>query len=305
MPYTGDNFFHSNTLFEIMKSVPHVIPFMVVAVDSAGNEISRILAIVRSSCLVIRHGHIFGEGVYNDITDKAKLFKLMMNSVTDLFRRYHCFYTEISGMSEKMFGYGSLRKLGYFPVRWIEIHNSLQGKSPVRRLMPVRRKRILKSKAIGVRTTEVKDETTFKRFYNMLKHFYTSKIHRYSPHKKEIYEVGKSSHGKIYVTKYKDKVIGGCVCINSSGNTYLWHMAAKRKTFSTFFPASQMIWHALQDAHQNNIQHFHFMDVGIPFIKSPLRDFILSFGGRPVSSYRWFSCSLWGINRLFSKLFSS
>ena len=304
-PYNGDNFFHSNTLFEIMSGVPRVMPFMVVAVNADGSEAARILCIIRRSCVMVRHGHVFGEGVYAGTSDRGVLFKLMIDAATDVFRRHHCLYIEISGMSEKMFGYGSLRSLGYFPIRWIEIHNSLHSKSPVSRLMPVRRKRILKSMAAGVKTVEVRDDETFQRFYSMLKHFYTSKIHRYSPHKKEIYEVGRSKYGKIYVTKYKNKIIGGCVCIRSAGNTYLWHMAAKRKTFSTLFPASQMIWHALQDAHLDETGHFHFMDVGIPFFKSPLRDFILSFGGRPISSYRWFRCSLWGVNGFLSKLFSS
>lgn len=304
-PDNGDNFFHSNTLFEIMKDVPHVDPFMVVASDISGKETARLLCIVRYSFIVVRHGHIFGEGVYAGTGDKGKLFKMMIDAATTAFRRRHCFYIEMSGMSEKMFGYGSLRSLGYFPIRWIEIHNSLHGKSPARRLMKVRRKRILKSAAAGVRTFEVKDEEMFKRFYSMLKHFYTSKFHRYSPHKKEIYEVGRSKYGKIYATMYKNMIIGGCVCINSGGNTYLWHMAAKRKTFSTLYPASQMIWHALRNAHQNGANHFHFMDVGIPFIKTPMRDFILSFGGRPVSSYRWFRCSLWGVNSIFSRLLSS
>lgn len=304
-PENGDNFFHSNTLFEIMNDVPRIIPFMVVATDCNNAEVARLLCIIRRSCLIFPHGHVFSEGVYADLHDKGKLFKMMIEKATEMFRRHHCFYIEISGISEKMFGYGSLRSLGYFPIRWIEIYNSLHGKSPARRLTHVRRKRILKSMAAGVRTFEVKDEETFRRFYSMLKHFYTSKFHRYSPHEKEIFKVGRSRFGKIYATKFKNKIIGGCVCIKSGGNTYLWHMASKRKTFSTLFPTSQMIWHALQDAHLNGSEHFHFMDVGVPFGKTPMRDFILSFGGRPISSYRWFRCSLWGVNSILSKLFSS
>ena len=304
-PYDGDNFFHSNTLFGIMNDVPRTIPFMVMAIDGDGNEMSRLLCIVRRSCLFVPHGHVFGEGVYRDIHDRGKLFRMMIDRATEVFRHHHCLYIEISGLSEKMFGYGSLRSLGYFPIRWIEVENSLHGKSPSRRLTKVRRKRILKSKAAGVKTIAVRDDNTFRRFYSMLKHFYTSKIHRYSPHEREIFAVGRSDYGKIYATKYRNKIIGGCVCIYSGGDLYLWHMAAKRKTFSTLYPASHMIWHVLQDAHLNGANHFHFMDVGIPFVKSPQKDFILSFGGRPVSSYRWFRCSLWGVNRLFSKLFSS
>ena len=303
------NFFHSSTLFEILNDVPRVVPFMVTANDSEGKVVAHLLAVIRKNTFIIpsiiRHGHIFGEGVYADECDKNRVFRMMLDAATAEFKKHYCIYIEISGISAKMFGYGSLRAAGYFPIRWMEIHNSLHSKSPAQRLLPIRRKRILKAAAAGVKTHLVKNDETFRRFFSMLKHFYTSRLHRYSPNKQEVYAIGTSSYGKMYVTKYKDRIIGGCVCIISDGDAYLWHMASKRKTFSTLFPTSQMIWHALEDAHQNGIRHFNFMDVGIPVGKSHLRDFILRFGGRPESSYRWFNCSIIGVNKILSKIFTS
>ena len=44
------------------------------------------------------------------------------------------------------------------------------------------------------------------------------------------------------------------------------------------------------------------MDVGLPFRKNPFRDFLLRFGGKEVSSYRWFRISIRWVNRLASWL---
>ncbi len=40
------------------------------------------------------------------------------------------------------------------------------------------------------------------------------------------------------------------------------------------------------------------MDVGLPFRHNRYRDFILSFGGKEVSTYRWFRFSFSWLNRV-------
>jgi hypothetical protein len=40
------------------------------------------------------------------------------------------------------------------------------------------------------------------------------------------------------------------------------------------------------------------MDVGLPFKKNRYRDFILSFGGKEVGTYRWFRFSIPWMNKL-------
>ena len=45
------------------------------------------------------------------------------------------------------------------------------------------------------------------------------------------------------------------------------------------------------------------MDVGLPFKRNRFREFILGFGGKPVSVYRWFRCNVRWINRVLSWLY--
>jgi hypothetical protein len=44
------------------------------------------------------------------------------------------------------------------------------------------------------------------------------------------------------------------------------------------------------------------MDVGLPFRHNPYRDFILSFGGKEVSTLRWFRINFRWANKLASWL---
>lgn len=58
------------------------------------------------------------------------------------------------------------------------------------------------------------------------------------------------------------------------------------------------MWKALNYAHEHHYGHMFFMDVGLPWRRNPFRDFILSFGGKPVSTYRWFRFSISWVNSL-------
>lgn len=48
------------------------------------------------------------------------------------------------------------------------------------------------------------------------------------------------------------------------------------------------IWQALSDAQEQDAQHLHFMDAGLPLKSNLYREFILGFGGKPVTKFRWF-----------------
>lgn len=105
---------------------------------------------------------------------------------------------------------------------------------------------------------------------------------------------------KTFVTIYKNKIIGGCVCLYSGKNAYMWYLASKRKTYIHLSPASITVWAAIKYAYTHGYEHIYFLDAGLPFRNNPFREFILSFGGKPVSKYRWFRLPVPYINRFLS-----
>ena len=67
-------------------------------------------------------------------------------------------------------------------------------------------------------------------------------------------------------------------------------------------PDTMVVWNAIQYAYEHNYNHIYFMDVGLPWHRNPFREFILSFGGKPVSKYRWFRFYRHTINKILSWL---
>src|SRR5574344_87915 len=263
------NFFHSSELFKIMENTSLHKPYMIIAEDNSGHVIGHILAIMRRKGSLIppyffTQGQVYGEGEYADGVAAQELFGKMLHRITEIFTRRLCLYIEVSNIHEKMLG----------------------------------DKYISRAYNHGIETREIKDDTELNAFYSILRHQYRGKINRFLPPEKQIRDIAKSENGKVFITIYKDKIIGGSACVYSEGNAFLWYIATKRKTFALLHPNTATTWHAISYAYKHNYAHIFFLDAGLPFMKNRHRDFILSFGGKPVTKYRWFHITMPLINIL-------
>lgn len=302
-----ENFFHSPQLFTLCQQTPRHKPYMAVIEDSNGRVMAQMLAIVRyrSSWFppyLYRHCRIMGEGVYSADTQKEALFNHLLTALTSKLGP-HMLYVEVSHLSHKMFGYKDFRDNRYFPVRWMSIHNSLHSRTPEERITPRMQRRIDTAYRRGVVTDEVSTEQDFAEFMKLLKHHNWLKPKRFVPADKFFTGIKEQGNGRLFLTRYHDHVVGCSAVVYSNRQAYLWYAAYKRKTYALVHPDVLTVWHAIKDAHQRGYQHIFFMDVGLPFRKNKFRDFILRFGGKPVSTYRWFRCSIKWINSLLSWIY--
>lgn len=296
-----NDFFHSRNLFIVAEHTPGQQPYMVVARQN-GNVVAHLLATLRRRGSLIppylfTQGRIYGCGEYAPGIDREAVFKIMLNAITEALSNKLCLYIEFSNIPQKMFGYKDFRSEGYFPVHWMAVHISLHSKDPHERLTAHVAERIRKAYAAGVETGTVNDVEEFKAFYRMLRRFFSLKIRRYLPPERQMYEISKDSNCRILVTRYRQKVIGGCACAYSGSDAYLWYMASRSKSHPLLHPATATVWAAIEYAYTHGFKHIHFMDVGLPFRKNPFREFILSFGGKPVATYRWFRFTVTPLNR--------
>lgn len=296
------NFFHSPELFRICEKTSGQTPYMVVA-EQDGVVVAHLLATLRRRGSLIppylfTQGRIYGEGEYNANVNKEDVFKLMLSAITQKLKRKLCMNIELSDLSQKMFGYKHFKKEGYFPVHWMEVHNSLHSMPPEDRLDEKMSERISRIIEQEVEFKQVEDYEQFRKFYKMFNQFPSLKIRRYLPPSKQFWELGQSDNCRLFATIWRGKVIGGCVCIYSNNNAYLWYLASKRKSHPLLYPATATVWGAISDAYERKFRHIFFMDVGLPFKKSHYRDFILKFGGKEVSSYRWFRFTFGWLNHL-------
>jgi hypothetical protein len=306
----NSNFFHSRQLFEIVKQTPRQRPYMVVATASDGRVLAHMLATVRYRTLwvppyIYTHCRILGEGVYtynHEGYSEYELFGQMLNALRSHIG-YHVLYIEVSNLSEKMFAYRELKQQEFFPVRWMSIHNSLHSHAPEERLSKKMLKRIEKSYSRGVITDEVKDEADFKAFSQLLHKHNRLKPKRYIPKDDFFRGMRKLGNARLFVTRYHEHIIGCSAVVYSEQQSYLWYTAFRRKTYITLHPDEVTLWHALKDAYDRGYEHMYFMDVGLPYSKNSYREFILRFGGKPVSTYRWFRCNIKWINSLLSWIY--
>lgn len=333
-----DNFFHSPQLFALFQQTPRHRPYMVTLFDDNGSLLAQMLAVVRyrSSWFppyYYMHCRILGEGVYNiehstlNIEQSAAqkndqqenvqcstLFEQMLQALTSKLGP-RMLYVEVSHLSHKMFGYRQLRAARYFPVRWMSIHNSLHSRTPEERITPALQQCIDNAYARGVVTDEVKNEDDFKEFMKLLRHHNWLKPKRYIPADEFFYSfsglpkkadketIQLSDDGKLFLTRFHNRIVGCSAVVYSNHQAYLWYAAYRRKSFALVHPRELTIWHAIKDAYNRGYEHIFFMDVGLPFRKNKFREFILRFGGKPVTTYRWFRCSIKWINSFLSWIY--
>ena len=309
LPQLDDaNFFHSRDLFLLTRQTPRQKPYMVVAENAEGHVVAHMLAIVRyrTSWLppyFLVHCRLLGEGVYADeIEQRSEVFGQMLIALRHRLSN-RVLYIEVSNLSQKMFAYKEFRRQHFFPVHWMSIHNSLHSHTPEERISSRMQTRIEKAYSRGVVTKEVETEEEFKAFNRLLNKHNLLKPKRYIP-KPEFFEgIVKQGRGRLYVTTYKNHVIGCSACAYSGNNAYLWYAAYRRKSYAFLHPDILTIWYAIKDSHRRGYDHIFFLDVGLPFRRNPFREFILRFGGKPTSTYRWFRCSIKWINKLLSWIY--
>ncbi len=307
-PLLEGNYFHSRELFLIYEHTPGCTPYMVVVSNKEGLTEAQLLVTTNRKGnwlppYIYTHAHAHEEGIYANEDNKNTLFCKMLQTITQQLDRRLCLYIEFSGIKKKMFGYKAFRQQGYFPIAWQEVHNSLHSKNPAERLSEKMLQRIKKLENKGIITQIAINKEDIHSFHQLLKRYYRFKPRRHIPNERYFQEMAKSQHCKIFLTTYEGKKIGGCACAFSGGNAYLWFLAAKRKTYAKLHPDTITTWNAIQYAYKHHYDHIFFMDVGLPWHRNPFREFILSFGGKPVSKYRWFRFYSSIINKMLTWLY--
>lgn len=294
-------YFHSRELMELCEQVPRHKPYMAVVTDDDGNVTAHLLAIVRfrrSWFPPYLYKHV---RIYGDNGSSSDVFGMMVHALKEKLHN-RTLYIEVSNLSQKMFAYRQLRQDGFFPVRWMSIHNSLHSRTPEERISEKLYKRIGHARTRGIVTKTVETDDEFRAFSRLLHHHNWFKPRRYIPHDDFFRGMLRQGRCKIFITKFHERVIGCTVCVYSGKDAYLWYTASRRKSYAPLHPNAVTIWETICHAHAAGYDHIRFLDVGLPYRKNPYRDFILRFGGKEVSTYRWFRISIRWVNTLASWL---
>lgn len=309
----GTNIFHSKELFLIYEATPTYAPVLIVAYQN-NQPIAKLFVAIRKRTrflppLLIQHCVVFGTGEYMDnATDKEAIFGQLLELLTKNILR-NSYLVEFRNLENSLFGYKYFRINNYFPVNWLRVRNSLHGQTNLEdRFSESRRRQIRKGIKNGASIYEANSIKEIRGFSKMLRINYSSKVRKHFPSIEffeHFYEHAVlNGYGKVFIVKYKEKIIGGSVCIFSESTSYLWFSGGMKKTYKKQYPCVLATWKALDYAHKNGYRHLEFVDVGLPFRKHGYREFVLRFGGKQSSTRRWYRFSWNFLNNLMMKIYS-
>ena len=218
------------------------------------------------------------------------------------------FIIEFRNLGNALWGYKYFRENDYFPINWLRVRNSLHSqKTAVERFSPSRLRQIKKALKNGATVEEAHTPKEIREFAKLLHKFYAGHIRKHFPNMEFFFQMEKfliqKQEAKIFIVRYKGKVIGGSTCIYSNNNAYLWFSGGMRKRYAKQYPGVLAIWAALKDAFDQGYGHLEFVDVGLPFKKHGYREFVLRFGGKQSSTRRWFHFRWHWLNKLFTKIY--
>lgn len=307
----GDLLPHSSELFDVYARTPGYTPILIVAsIDD--RPVAKLLSVIRRSMRlfppsIIRRCEIYGIGEYFDDTlNQEDLFGLMLEHLTGEVLK-DCFLIEFRNLPTSLFGYKHFRHCGYFAMNWIRVYNSLHSLPPEERIEPTLRRQINRAQRRGAFTKIVETEEELNAFLQMLKRNYSSKVRKHFPDLKLFRLLVDERHNqetaKVFLVKYGERIIGGSFCMYSGSTAYLCFSGGLRKTYAWLYPGTLAVWKAIQYAYEQGYQHFEFVDAGLPFKKTGYRNFILRFGGKQVSTRRWFQFRWKWLNRLLRWLY--
>ena len=313
-PLPGENTFHSTALFRIYEATPGYRPCLVVA-SAEGHPVGKLLAVVRRGGRsripnLLHRCEVFGTGDYfneDSNSSQEEIFEQLLKRVTEEALP-ESFMIEFRDISHPLFSYGAFCRNNYFPVSWLRVYNSLHSVSQVEeRFSSSRIRQVKRGLKNGATVSEAHTAEEIEAFTSMLHANYSLKIRRHFPDrhffKQLLMTAGAEGESRIFVVKYHGRIIGGSVCIYSGSTAYLWFSGGLRKSYALQYPGVLSVWKAMSDAKERGYEHFEFMDVGLPFQRHGYRDFVLRFGGKQVSTRRWFRFRWSWLNHLLQRCF--
>lgn len=307
----GYTIFNSTELFRVYELTRGYEPILIVAYLEE-RPVAKLLAVIRKSVRlfppsIIKRCEIYGNGEYFDETqNREELFSYILEHLThEVLQK--SFLIEFRNLDNPLFGYKAFRKNKYFPINWLRVYNSLHSRTPLERLSVSRKRQINKALKNGAYIEVADNDKDITLFSKMLKKAYSSQVRKHFPDlnffRLLTWQRPDKEMAKIFLVKYKDKIIGGSVCVFSNGNAYLWFSGGMRKTYAFLYPGVLAVWAALTYAREEGYEHFEFMDAGPPFKKHGYREFILRFGGKQSSTRRWFRFRWNWLNNLLCRMY--
>ena len=299
----------SAPIFRAIEGNRHCKPYMLVAYDGNGEELGHLIVIRYSRFTIlppfVKSRYIInGDGVYSSrCTDREAVFAKFIEKVLKI-AEFHHVYIKAHNIDDSRFAYGTLSSNGFVPMRDRRLYISLHSKPPQERLSRAYKAHIRKAEAAGVTLRRATGDDEINEALIMMKNFYRNKTRKRLPSTECLYRMLHNDDGtlsdnaRMFLVIYKDRTIGCSICLYEKGRALLAYSCGLRKRFPLQFPGIMAIWAAITDADRQGYEHFEFLEVrGLSRLRKSFLGTIGNFGGKDVSTLRWYHFKLGWLNK--------
>ncbi len=303
------NFFHYTSSFSWYSNTPTYKPFMLVAFKDETPVAAMFAIIIRRNRYL--YGSIFKRcfisqqpSFFDDRIPKIDLFNLLISRLVEEVKN-KVFLVRYDTLGSSIFGYKGFRENHFYSVKWINIKNSLQRKRKIwDQLSNTRRNQVNKAIKKGVKIEEFTSEINLPEIYKLIEDTNNKKISRRFPpfeyFENFFHHYISNGKGKIILTRYQNKIIGGAV-LGFEGKTtvYCLYYWGKSKRYKNLNPTIFTLYSAMELAEAKGFKFFDYMDVGFLNNNAGRSRFLLQFGGKPIATRRWYRYN-WGLLNFFA-----
>lgn len=308
----GEDVFYSKEMFYYFEHTPDYWPILLTAYDDQ-KVIGKLMTVIHKSYhwfppSIINRCFTYGTGEYFCNEDDAEyIFSEMLDYLTEtLIKRTSIIL--FRDLTNPLFGFKSFREQGYFPIRWMRTVSYFnQGTPPGNQFSTSRKRQIKKALQSGAKVYSSTDPKDMIDFSEMLRTIYPYKTRKHFPclqflrsdYNKKI----APNYSSVFIVRYKQKIIGGCVVIYSGKKAYMPFCGGMNKLHKHKYPGVLAMYAAIKEVHKRGYDSLEYMDAGLPFKHNGFRDFVSRFGSQNESSRRWFKVHNKLLNKILSMLY--
>ncbi len=310
LPKLSDvNFFHFSSSFDWYSGIPYYQPMMIVIFRNDKPIASMFALVMRINRFL--YGSVFKRcyvtqqpSFYEKRVNKIELFDMLIKELIKEVKN-KVLFIEYRNINSPTFGYKGFRENGFYNAKWINVFNSLQRKRDVwNQLSKTKKNQVNKAKRRGMSISEVTSIDELPEIYRLIDKSKNWKVfNRFPPYQYFEnflkYYVG-SGKGRILVSKYKEKIVGGTILGFQHKKVCLLYFWGKDKTHKNLNPSVFTLYSAMVMAEKENYEVFDFMDAGYLNVRTGRPGFLLQFGGKSQATRRWYRFN-WRIISYFAK----
>lgn len=292
------SFFHYPSSFDWYSHSPTFSPLMLVVfegerpVAAMFANITRINRLFRGKlfkrCFISQQPAFFDPSV-----SRIDIFQLLITHLVKEVKR-KVFLIRYENLGNAIFGYKGFRENKFYSIKWINIRNSLQRKRKIwDQLSATRKNQVNKAQRKGVVMEELLSAEHLPEIYALIQETNHKKItHRFPPYayfENFYHHYILKGKGKIMLTRYQGKIIGGAILgFENKQTVYCLYYWGKSKRHKTLYPTIFTLYSAMQLAEDEGFKYFDFMDVGFLNKNAGKSRFLLQFGGKQKATRRWY-----------------